>query len=50
MPVMGRGEEEGWVTIEYSPHHSELTYPPDIRKLCLSVHPLSPYPMLMHWT
>ena len=42
-PVLGRGEEKGWATIEYSPHHSELTCPPAIRKLCFPVHPPSPY-------
>ena len=43
-PVLGRGEEDG----EYSPHHSELTCPPAIRKLCFPVHPPSPYPMHSH--
>ena len=42
-PVLGRGEKEGWATIECSPHHSELTCPPAIRKLCFPVHPPSPY-------
>ena len=40
--VLGRGEEEGWATIEYSPHHSDLTCPQAIRKLCFPVHP--PFP------
>ena len=43
MPVLERGEEEGWATIEYSPHHSELTCPSAIRKLCFPVHPPSLY-------
>ena len=33
-------------TIKYSPHHSELTCLPAIRKLCFPVHPSSPHPML----
>ena len=41
-PVLGRGKEKGWATIEYSPHHSELTYLPAIRKLCFPVHLPSP--------
>ena len=45
VPVLGRGEEDGWATIEYSPHHSELTCLPAIRKLCFPVHPNSPYPV-----
>ena len=40
VPVLGRGEKEGWATIEYSPHHSEVTCPPASRKLCFPVHPL----------
>ena len=47
--VLGRGEEEGWATIEYSPQHSELTYPPAIRKLCFPVHPPSST-LCMPWT
>ena len=38
-PVLGRVEEKGWAAIEYSPHHSELTCPPAIRKLCFPVIP-----------
>ena len=49
-PMLGRGEEEGWATIEYSPHHSELTCPPAIGNLCFPVHTPSPYPMLTCWT
>ena len=45
VPVLGRGEEEGWATIEYSAHHSELTCLPAIRNLYFPVHPLSPYPV-----
>ena len=44
MPVLERGEEEGWATIEYSPHHSELTCPPAIRKLYFPMHPPFPLP------
>ena len=49
-PVLGRGAEEGWAAIEYSPHHRELTCPPAIRKLGFPVHPPSPYPMFVHRT
>ena len=49
-PVLGRGEEEGWATIEYSPCHSKLTCPPAIRKLCFPVHPPSPYCSTHAWT
>ena len=44
-PVLGRREEEGWATIEYSLHHREHTCPPASRKQCFPVHPPSPYPM-----
>ena len=47
---MGRGEKKGWAPIEYSPHHSELTGLPAIRKLCFPVHLPSPYPAQMRWT
>ena len=50
VPVLGRVEEKGWATIEYSPHHSGLTCLPVIRKLCFPVHPPSHYPMLPHRT
>ena len=50
-PVLGMGEEEGWAATEYSPHHSELTCLPAIRKLCFPVHLPSPYPHVhVHWT
>ena len=44
-PVLGRGEEEGRATIEYSSRHSELTCLPALKKLCLPVHPPSAYPV-----
>ena len=44
VPVLGRGEEEGWATIEYPLCHSE------IRKLHFPVHPPYPYPMNTHET
>ena len=40
-PVLGRVEEKEWAVIEYSTHHSELTCPPAIRKLCFPVYPPS---------
>ena len=43
--MLGRAEEEGWATIEYSLHHREHTCPPASRKQCFPVHPPSPYPM-----
>ena len=42
-PVLGRGEEERWATIEYSPHHSELTCPP-LSESCASQ--FVPHPLL----
>ena len=48
--VLGRVEEKGCAAIEYSTHHSELTCPPAIRKLCFPVHLPSLYPMLVHLT
>ena len=46
MPVLGRVEEKRWATIEYSPHHSKLTCPPAVRKLCFPVDPPHPLPLV----
>ena len=32
VPVLGRGEEEGWATIEYSLHPNKHTCPPSSRE------------------
>ena len=39
VPVLGRGEEEGWAAIEYSLCPSEHTCLPASREQCFPVHP-----------
>ena len=41
--VLGRGEDEGWDTIEYSLCNSEHAGAPPSREKCLAVHHPSPY-------
>ena len=43
-PVLGRGEEEGQATIEYSLHPSKSACPPASREQCFPVHAPSPTP------